>query len=132
MTASDLARAHAARWRAMRKLAADYARALPNNPDWELVLLFYAALHLVQAYFGTKNHRFEAARHHDRIKAIKESPELMKNRAFLTAYRMLQDASEQVRYEPSFQVDASLIRLAHQNLSVIESWLEQKVAKALN
>jgi hypothetical protein len=52
---------------------------LPQYRDWEIVVGFYAALHLLQAYLSTKDPRFQAARHEDRMTAIKSSPELRKS-----------------------------------------------------
>lgn len=131
MTALDVAKAYAARWRHLRRLADAYATALPQYSDWEVVLRFYAGLHLLQAYFSTKNPRFQAARHFDRIQAINASPELTKVRGFKTAYRMLQDVSEQVRYDPAFGVNATHVGQARQNLMLVERTLEGKVERAL-
>lgn len=59
--------------------------------------MFYAALHLVDAYLTTKFLPQETVTHVDRQRALRRYPEC---RRFTEAYRRLQDLSEQVRYDP--------------------------------
>jgi hypothetical protein len=125
------ARVHHDRYQYMRGLYYAYPPALPAYRDWEIVVGFYAALHLVQAYFCTKNMRFQAARHEDRIAAIRSSPELNKSRPFVQAYRMLQDVSEQVRYDPGFKVADTHLAHAKANLETVERMLQAKVNRVL-
>ena len=80
-------------------LAAELKERIPTT-DWRIVVNFYAALHFVQAYLISKNIRFHAKRHHERKDAIRKSPEL--RHPFPTHYAILQDVSEQVRYDPGF------------------------------
>jgi|GEM_PF-2144451 len=125
------ARVHHDRYQYMRGLYDAYPPALPAHRDWEIVVGFYAALHLVQAYFCTKNMRFQAARHDQRMAAIRSSPELNKSRPFVQAYKMLQDVSEQVRYEPGFKVAGTDLQLAKANLETVERMLQAKVNRVL-
>jgi hypothetical protein len=104
---------------------------MPEHSDWEVVFRFYAGLHLLSAYFSTKNPRFQAARHEERIQAIKRSPELVKVSGFLLAYRFLQEVSEQVRYDPGFRITDDHVTRAKQNLALLERVLDSKVARAL-
>lgn len=90
---------------------------------------FYAALHLLQAYLLSKHHRFEARRHNDRWKAIRDSPELKQN--FHRAYRRLQDVSEQIRYEAGFVPRAEDYQNTRADLGVVRSFLTSKVDRIL-
>ena len=125
------AAAHHDRYQYLRRLYDAYPASLPAFRDWEIVVCFYSALHLVQAYFCTKDLRFQAARHDQRWTAIKQSPELSKSRPFVQAYKMLQDVSEQVRYEPGFSVSSGHLQLATANLETVERMLRAKVNRAL-
>ncbi|MBN2576719.1 MAG: hypothetical protein JXP73_19290 [Deltaproteobacteria bacterium] len=125
------ARAHHDRYQYMRGLYDAYPPALPAHRDWEIVVGFYAALHLVQAYFCTKSLRFQAARHEDRIAAIRRSPELNKSHQFVVAYKTLQDVSEQVRYDPGFKVADTHLQTAKENLETVERMLQAKVNRVL-
>jgi hypothetical protein len=131
MTNLETARAHEKRWRVLRELADKHAISLAEHADWELVIRFYAGLHILQAYFCTKDPRFQAARHDERIRAIDQSPELRKVAGFRVAYRMLQDMSEQVRYAPTFIVKDSDVQGARRNLGLLERTLEGKLRRAL-
>src|SRR3990172_6737505 len=101
----DDANSHRERSRADARFAGELSRRDPRA-DWELVVRFYAALHLTQAYLLTKRHRFEAKRHKEREDAIRASPELTKGNRFPLAYKWLQDVSEQVRYDAGFKARA--------------------------
>src|SRR5690606_29674190 len=80
-------RDHYERWKINRELAERYRIQLGDDfPDWEIVIRFYAALHLVQAFLITKDHRFHASKHSDRMHALRRSPELNN---MIRAYRML-------------------------------------------
>lgn len=113
-------------------LAAEYGRALPKYPDWEVVVRFYAALHFVQGYFMTKNERFEAKRHDQREQAIRSSPELTKNPKFHLAYRRLQHVSEQVRYDPGFVAQQQHVEQARTDLTIVESVVRTKLESRLD
>ena len=97
--------------------------------DWIVVLRFYAALHLVQSYLTTKHNRFDAKRHNERWSAIRASPEL--KQGFKTAYRRLQDVSEQVRYDPGFVARAHDLAGSHQDLTLVHSFLDSKITAYL-
>lgn len=124
------AREHRARSARDRDFADDLSSRDPRT-DWELVVCFYAALHLTQAYLLTKDQRFEAKRHDERRKAIKASPELTRGNRFPLAYRWLQDVSEQVRYDPGFRAQLTHFTAAHDKLSIVRSFLEGKLTRAL-
>lgn len=128
---NDLVAAHHVRWQRLRSLAEEYAKVMANFADWEIVVRFYSALHLVQAYFCTKNQRFEAARHAERWSAIRASPELTKSKSFMVAYRQLQDVSEQVRYDAGFVARSEDVATARTNLGHVESMLRGKVERTL-
>lgn len=95
--------------------------------DWSIVLRFYVALHVLQAYLITKSLRFEAKRHGDRLRAIRDSPELCSN--FEKAYRRLQDVSEQVRYDPGFMARETDVKQSDSDLQTVHSFLDAKIAR---
>jgi len=94
-----LVKQHFDRYKSEDSLAGQIESQLPST-HWRIVIQFYAAMHLLQAYLLTKNKRFHAIRHYDRSQAIRTSPEL--KRPFPERYRMLHNISEQVRYDPGF------------------------------
>ncbi len=49
MSDESAARDHEARWRSLRQLGDAYSKVLPSDLDWEIVLRFYAGLHLLHA-----------------------------------------------------------------------------------
>lgn len=102
-----------------------------SGNGWEIVIRFYSALHLTQAYMVTKNIRFEASRHNERWQAINASPELTKGKRFPMAYGMLQSVSEQVRYDPGFIARPKHFQDARDNLRTVQSFLNAKVTKYL-
>lgn len=129
MVRRDESRDHYERRKFNRELAESYrARLGDDHPDWEIVIRFYAALHLVQAYLITKDPRFHASKHSDRWRAIHASPEL---RGIRKAYRMLQDVSEQVRYEPGFSTRDTHIETARANLTRVADVVLPKLRRQL-
>jgi uncharacterized membrane-anchored protein YjiN (DUF445 family) len=98
-----------------------------QSGDWVVVLRFYVALHILQSYLITKDIRFEAKRHGDRLKAIRNSPELRRN--FEDAYRRLQDVSEQVRYDPGYNARALDLKQSASDLQTVHTFLDNKIAR---
>jgi hypothetical protein len=121
------AAAHLERSRYHRGLADEFAPAHPRFPDWEIVIRFYAAVHLLQAYLLTKNARFHVETHADRFRAIDASPELVKNRNFRRAYSLLRDLSERVRYDAGFVTAPLHIDAARVHLELVERVLVPKI-----
>jgi hypothetical protein len=72
-------------------------KAGSQDLDWSAIVLFYAALHLVQAYFaGTATTAFDIPRTHaDRSTRIG-----LKLTPIYKHYRILEDLSKEARYEP--------------------------------
>lgn len=126
----DDASSHRERSRADARFADELSVRDPRT-DWELVVRFYAALHLTQAYLLTKHHRFEAKRHDERWRAIKDSPELAKGNRFPVAYKWLQDVSEQVRYDAGFKPRAEDFFSAAKKQALVSSFLDAKLASVL-
>jgi hypothetical protein len=90
--------------------------------------MFYAAVHLLDAYLTTKSFAFPIDSHRNRNRAIRQSPEL---RRFGTCYRELQDLSEQIRYDPGFRYQANHHARAKQNLARVVSVVEPKLKRLL-
>jgi hypothetical protein len=95
--------------------------------DWLVVIRFYIALHTLQAYLITKNVRFEAKRHGERLRAIRESPELRVH--VEKAYRRLQDVSEQVRYDPGFRARPLDLQQSESDLRTVHLVLDAKISR---
>ena len=125
----DDARSHRERSRCDADFALELAKRSVRS-GWEIVVRFYAALHQTQAYLLTKNHRFQAKRHDERWKAIRASPELAKGR-FPSAYKWLQDVSEQVRYDAGFVARPKDFESAEQNQIIVHSVLDAKLTRTL-
>lgn len=129
MPRRDECRNHYERSKLDRALADRYQTTLGKDfPDWEIVIRFYSALHLLQAYLITKNVRFHASKHSERGKALMASPELRNMR---TAYRMLQDVSEQVRYDAGFTARPEDVETARENLEQVSRILVPKLKARL-
>jgi hypothetical protein len=125
---SDKAKAHFDRYQQIGALAHRMEAALPGDRDWCCVVMFYAALHLLDAYLCTKTFAFEIDSHVNRNLAIRQSPEL---RRFGSSYRELQDVSEQVRYDPGFLYKTVHHVNARANLAKVAAVLESRVKKRL-
>jgi len=117
--------AHEAMARRNANRAAAYEQAFPNDPAWAVVLRFYAALHLTQAYLLTKAQRFHATDHGGMWRAIRAAPELRQD--FRDAYSALRTASELVRYDPAFAASAQHLADATANLGVVDRVLTGKL-----
>jgi hypothetical protein len=105
----------------------DFAERLRGDKhSWEIVVRFYAALHLLEAYMLTKGTRFEAVRHEDRKAAIRKSPELRPQ--FSTAWQRLKDVSEQVRYEAGFRPREQDFENTRRDLEMVHRFIRAKVA----
>ena len=75
---------------------------LPENDGWSVVVRFYAALHLMNAYLLDKKNEtlnLKSTAHDLRKKAMEACPEL---RDAPKKYRDLKDLSENIRYNPEF------------------------------
>jgi hypothetical protein len=125
---SDQAKVHFDRYRQIAASALRIEAALPGDRDWCCVLMFYAALHLLDAYLCTKVFAFAIDSHVNRNRAIRQSPELGR---FGSSYRELQDLSEQVRYDPGFTYKTVYHGNAKANLAKVAGVLESKVKKRL-
>lgn len=122
---------HHARWSANRETATALQEHLPGNA-WALVVEFYAALHLLEAYLKTKPSKFHAATHDERTKAIANCSELCQTRDFRKAYKQLQDVSEQVRYAPGFVPREQDFLQSKSNLATVELFIKGKVERTLS
>ena len=120
------AKAHFDRYQQFAASALRIETVLPGEREWCCVVLFYAALHLLDAYLCTKSFTFAIDSHVHRNLAVRQSPEL---RRFGTSYRELQDLSEQVRYDPGFTYKAVHHANAGANLAKVAGVLESRIKK---
>lgn len=122
------ARQHYERSNLVDRAAEEFAVSGNVFPDWEIVLRFYRAVHLIEAYFAGKSPPVvNSQRHYDRLNKMRQLPELGGKRPFMTAYKALQDLSEQVRYDPQFRAGANDMERARASLRMVVSVLDAKV-----
>ena len=114
-------------------LAATYRARFQDHPDWEIVLRFYSAVHLTQAYLLTKNARFNAIDHAGRWKAIQGATELTSGAGarFKPSYKKLKEVSEQVRYDAGFAARPQELADCRANLAMVENIVKPKIAAYL-
>jgi hypothetical protein len=94
---------------------------LDDDRGWSIVVRFYAALQLINAYLidkGNLQFRPESTEHKERKAALERSPEL---RDAPQKYRQLKDLSESVRYHAGFQCTPN-----HRDSAI--AWLRKIVA----
>lgn len=120
------AQAHRDRFIWEQSYADSLAVRAPSH--WEIVVRFYAALHLTQGYLLTKGSRFHARHHTERSLAIRSSPELRD--PFSRAYHRLRDLSEQVRYDPTFMARAEDFSAAVRDLDAVRTALLPKLQRS--
>ncbi|MGA9525858.1 MAG: hypothetical protein WBV82_30645 [Myxococcaceae bacterium] len=89
---------------ALHEQAASAALQQPQTREWSIVIHFYSALHLVEAFLRAKGENIGAEDHGTRWRLIRQNRELSEGRGqqFRTAYKRLWDSSSQVRYDPWF------------------------------
>ncbi|MCK6545746.1 hypothetical protein L6R52_07755 [Myxococcota bacterium] len=112
------------------QLASDFASAFTDRPEWAIVLRFYSALHLVDAYLELRGSPVSS--HGERKAAIRHRSELSAGRGaqFRTAYYWLQNTSEQVRYDPGFVASSAAVAESALHLRVVREFLEPKLSPA--
>lgn len=105
----------------MQKAAENEALALTldlnihSAPNWGIVMIFYAAMHHVEAYFFTQGVHNQL--HPTRDSAIQRDNKI---KAVWRAYARLKDASEHARYESAF-FTANQFQLMRANLNSIKA-----------
>jgi len=85
-------------------LAATMNLAVPAASDWAITMLFYAAVHYVEAFFSKAGQHLK--RHKLRVNAIQANPRL---RPIYLDYRELQTYSETARYQAVFFTAADVV-----------------------
>jgi len=119
-----LAQAHYDKYTYLAALTRKLEAAIPDNPSWISVSIFYSILHLMTAHLLMKrNVRFNPGsdRHYDRMQAIRKCPEL---KYAEHPYRELQDISESVRYDPGFVYTAKHRATVTKHCDTIKSIVE--------
>jgi hypothetical protein len=81
---------------------------------WSITVLFYNALHYVEAYFVTRGHGFN--NHFSRASAIQNDPVI---RSLYADYRDLENLSREARYDVSY-FNAGDMRHATSSFELIE------------
>src|SRR5262245_57387844 len=111
-------------------LAERLEQTLPDQKQWSCVVLFYATLHLLNAYLIDKKQISLApssTEHAERKKAMNRCPEL---RDAPKKYRQLKDLSESVRYDAGFKYTDAHHQQARTIVNRIIAIVESKLGKA--
>jgi hypothetical protein len=128
---NEAAQLHFGRYTHDVELARRIETRLPGDQDWACVAMFYAAMHLMTAYFITKSNVTldpSSAVHPERKKAMDRCPELKDSR---DKYRQLKDLSESVRYDAGFAFGSHHLVQAKAHLARIAAIVEPKLKKRL-
>jgi hypothetical protein len=109
-------RANASAHLTRAKTHEDCARALAatgSHEGWPIVINFYAALHIVDAYLNTKTPPLQPDTHSERFKTMNTVSELHgpKARNFRAAYQRLYNVGHEVRYGVGYEVVLSRQKL---------------------
>ena len=126
---SDLANRCYQRYLKFTGLAAFIEAEVPAEEGWGVVLRFYAVLHLMNAFLVDKaNIRLDlsATAHEARKAAMARYPEL---RDAPKKYRDMKDLSENVRYDPYFEIADSHRDESRRLLEKIVSIVDPKIKK---
>ena len=116
------------RWRRNAGLARVCPTRFIDGREWTIVLCFYAAVHAVEGYMRTKPERFWSEDHSERVKRIKlDAPEI---KVVARLYRDLQDLSESVRYQPTFEPREEDYANAKELLRKIEAMVKFQLCRA--
>jgi hypothetical protein len=129
---NEAAQQHYDRYTHNTALAGRIESSLPGDEDWAVVVMFYAAVHLMTAYLIMKSNVSldpSSAVHPERKKAMDLCPELKDSR---DRYRQLKDLSESVRYDPGFRFGPQHLVQAKAHLARIVAIVEPKVKKRLD
>ncbi len=78
-------------------LASKLDLTIPSAPNWAIIMVFYAAVHYVGAYFFTRGKNYRL--HIDRDSAIQRDIQIG---TIWRSYQRLKDSSENARYEDVF------------------------------
>jgi hypothetical protein len=103
----------------------------PSDDGWHIVTMFYAALHLVDAYLSTKPDWLPPQSHSDRRSSLIQYPEMKR---LGNSYRELQNVSEDVRYSADYVYETEMTREVkrdfHRVIAVIEPLLLKKLHRS--
>lgn len=78
-------------------LASKLDMTVPSAPNWAIIMVFYAAVHYVGAYFFTVGQSYQLHIHRD--SAIRNDTQI---RTIWRFYERLKDSSENARYGSAF------------------------------
>jgi hypothetical protein len=109
-------------------LADEFAAAGGKAAPWEIVLRFYAVVHLVEGYLRTKDPRFWSDHHEVRVRQLRASPEV---KVAAAIYKDLQNLSEQVRYDPVFEPTTADFERARVWAAKVESIIKSKTERKI-
>ncbi|MGD0836909.1 MAG: hypothetical protein ABSB49_09740 [Polyangia bacterium] len=112
--------------------AQSLAHLLPEE-GWRIVVNFYAALHIVDAYLVSKNPALKPKNHEDRACKMNQFPELRESRGvrFKQAYSRLRNLGWQVRYEPGYLSNRGDLDSSDADLATVRGYLRPKVERSL-
>ena len=95
--------------------------------SWKVVIRFYTALHLLDAYLSTKNIHPES--HSERSRELNKNSELSQARGknFKKAYNRLKSISEQIRYDVSYPFCDTDLKISGTDLATVRSFLSNRI-----
>ena len=127
---SELAKRCYRRYERNVSLADELEKQLSVDDDgWSVVVRFYAALHLISSYLidkETVSFKLSATAHEGRKKAMAKCPEL---RDAPGKYRALKELSEDIRYNPEFEIAAHHREQSKHLLAKIIAVVDPKIKK---
>jgi hypothetical protein len=126
---TDEAQACYAKFQGNVAFARKLEERFPDDAAWSCVVLFYAALHLINAYLiDKKDVRFDpdTAAHDEQKKAMARCPELREAPA---RFRELKDLSERVRYDATYDYTPVRHQMSKAFLEKIVAIVEPKLKK---
>jgi hypothetical protein len=109
---------HLDKAKANERFAASLDMSDPVHAEWDLTVIFYVAVHIVQAYFSTLGLSYTT--HTNRASAIYKDKKI---RGVYDDYRELENMSREARYECS-HFDAGHVTYAMQCLANVRQRVE--------
>ena len=93
-------------------------------PDWAIVILFYRAVHLIEAIFDSHGSAHSCS-HDERKRIMNDDPSYYSNNLRIN-YRELESLSRQARYRPDIPVTDESVLIAQNCFDEIQSWYNSK------
>lgn len=103
----------------LKRMSGAYVPAA-GDPRWDVVMLFYSALHVTTAYLVSVGCGAPTT-HQDMNAAVRTRPEL--DSRFRSAYTTLSTASWNIRYNPGFVMLPRNRQIVDDRFRVVRGWV---------